>query len=105
MWVVLLGPAERVWGPFDDEEQAWEFARFASEEIDPAYVRPLISPVTEVLAWRDHFKDVSDLRSRLRAAADTVHPDTSAGLRAVRTKLAAVAPPATATTHREREGS
>lgn len=54
-WVVLVNTGEAhltAYGPFADANEAAEFCRFAQEEIDPAYIGMLRSPVGEVLAWR-----------------------------------------------------
>lgn len=49
--VVIDGQA--VFGPIADREEAERFAAFAAVEIDPARVCPLLSPVAELLNWRD----------------------------------------------------
>lgn len=49
--VIIRGQA--VFGPFRDRKEAEHFAAFATTEIDPAEVRPLLSPVLELLGWRD----------------------------------------------------
>jgi hypothetical protein len=49
--VVLKGPIG-TWGPFTGRAAAEEFAEFVTQEIDPAEIRPLSSPVGELLAWR-----------------------------------------------------
>jgi len=48
-----------VFGPFSDREDADRFAAFATAEIDPARVVPLLSPVAELLNWRDMTKEGS----------------------------------------------
>ena len=48
-----------VFGPFTDREDAERFAAFATAEIDPARVVPLLSPVAELLNWRDMTKEGS----------------------------------------------
>lgn len=58
MWIVLVQPnalTERAYA-FDSRALALRFAEFVSEEIDPATVIPLMSPTSELLAWRDHVK-------------------------------------------------
>jgi hypothetical protein len=60
MWVVVLGShlpyhASAAWGPFADEATARAFAAYVTEEIDPAFVCRLGSPVTELLNWRAEF--------------------------------------------------
>lgn len=52
--------AQAVYGPFTDQEEAKAFASFASQEIDPATVRRLSSPVGELLAWRDMMKELGN---------------------------------------------
>lgn len=47
-------PGTVAFGPFDDEQEAGRFAAFAAAAIDPATVRPLLSPLAELLNWRDH---------------------------------------------------
>jgi hypothetical protein len=53
-----------VWGPFHEQDAAERFARFVTEEIDPARVTTWVEaaglpggrpadPVAELLAWRD----------------------------------------------------
>jgi hypothetical protein len=78
MWVVLLGPAQRVYGPFDDEETAWRFARFVSEEVDPAFVLPLASPVSELLTWRETctVRLIADLKAAAAADAPAATAET-----------------------------
>jgi hypothetical protein len=50
-WVVVLEEPHHVYGPFDDEALAAEFAGFLSQEVDPAHVEPLRSPTAELLAF------------------------------------------------------
>ena len=48
-----------VFGPFTSRPDAERFAAFAAEEIDPAEVHVMCSPVTELLNWRDTIKELS----------------------------------------------
>lgn len=45
--------AHAVFGPFADRAEAGRFAAFITRETGPAEVRALMSPVAELLAWRD----------------------------------------------------
>ena len=56
MWIVRLLDHPGPYGPFDDEQQAGRFADYLTAEVDPAIVEPLLSPLNEVLNWRDHVK-------------------------------------------------
>ncbi|MFB4306907.1 hypothetical protein [Actinomadura sp. GTD37] len=71
MWAVLL-IAERpvYYGPFEEYDVAERFARFVTEEIDPARIVPLKaasidplggwrSPLIEFLNWRDRILEVT----------------------------------------------
>jgi hypothetical protein len=53
-WIVICPEQGIHWGPFTDSREATRFAEFVTAEIDPAEVRPLMSPIAEVLNWRDH---------------------------------------------------
>lgn len=48
-----------VFGPFAARPDAERFAAFASAEIDPAEVRVMCSPVTELLNWRDTMRKLA----------------------------------------------
>lgn len=55
-YIVLLDPAatpatspEYVYGPFDNRDQAEQFAEFLTREVDPAAVHQLRDPTTELL--------------------------------------------------------
>ncbi len=55
-WVVILtGQAPQlpymVFGPFDHGGIAEAFAKFLSQEVDPAVCVPLRSPTVELLSW------------------------------------------------------
>jgi hypothetical protein len=52
--VVVVEGHGTVFGPFATRVEADRFARFISDEVDPAQVRALCSPVVELLNWRDH---------------------------------------------------
>lgn len=54
-WVVILsaGPEGGIpYGPFTSENLAKAFARFLTDEVDPARVEKLRSPAGELLNWR-----------------------------------------------------
>lgn len=53
-FVVVMRDQGSVYGPFAFKTDADRFARFVTQEIDPAEVRRLCSPVLELLNWRDH---------------------------------------------------
>lgn len=53
LWAVVVGDQKITFGPFTSRVEANRFAEFATREIDPAEVRMLCSPVTELLNWRD----------------------------------------------------
>lgn len=55
MHAVLLNGSHglTVYGPFDDKETAELFAGFLSAEVDPAQALPIVSPVRELLGWRE----------------------------------------------------
>ena len=56
-WVVSLStggfenPVFQVYGPFTDEQEAIQFAEFMTNEVDPAFVWELRSPLPSLLAW------------------------------------------------------
>ncbi len=57
MWVVILGShlpyhSSACWGPFADQAAAERFARFVTDEIDPATAHRVMDPASEVLNWR-----------------------------------------------------
>lgn len=52
--VVVATASGTVFGPFASRPEADRFARFITEEVDPAEVRILCSPALELLNWRDH---------------------------------------------------
>lgn len=52
--VVVATESGTVFGPFATRVEADRFAAFVTEEVDPAEVRILCSPVVELLNWRDH---------------------------------------------------
>lgn len=52
-FVVLLPEPRIVYGPFDRKEDAQRFAAYLTEEVDPADVQTLRSPVADILAWRE----------------------------------------------------
>jgi hypothetical protein len=57
------------WGPISDRRQADDFAKFITDEMDPARVIPLRSPASELLAWRGTvIRDIK--RETLRPASD-----------------------------------
>lgn len=72
MWVVICmsGANNRCYGPFDNPDLAERFARYLSDEVDPAGVFPVHSPTAELLTWRDqvHRKGLSAV-DRMRADA------------------------------------
>lgn len=49
----VLIDRRHVVGPFSDEDEAAQFAAFATVEIDPATVVPLMSPAGQLLGWRE----------------------------------------------------
>lgn len=53
-WCVVLKDRPTVvpWGPFDDRGTAEEFALYLNAEVDPAEVKPMQSPVRDLLGWR-----------------------------------------------------
>lgn len=57
--VVLKGQGV-IWGPFSSREEAYEFAKFATAEIDPAEVRYLNPAADELLRWRRAAKERAD---------------------------------------------
>lgn len=65
-WVVLLRTGHDdtyPYGPFDDLDDANRFAAFMSDEVDPARVFRLQSPMTELLTFlRNRAAQVSDQR-------------------------------------------
>ena len=58
-YAVTLGNGT-VFGPFTTRPDAERFAAFATEEIDPAEVHVMCSPVTELLNWRRVMKELAD---------------------------------------------
>lgn len=59
MWIVQLetdAGSPYCYGPFEDETIAEWFAAFVADEIDPAVVISLHSPLTEMLAWHRTMK-------------------------------------------------
>ncbi|NEA21549.1 hypothetical protein [Actinomadura bangladeshensis] len=66
MWVAKVSDGEQdvaTYGPFKNEAEGARFARFLTEEVDPARVEysdyapgEVSSPVAELLAWRDSLK-------------------------------------------------
>lgn len=52
-FVVIMREQGTVFGPFALKVDAERFAGFVTEEVDPAEVRMLCSPVLEMLNWRD----------------------------------------------------
>jgi hypothetical protein len=58
-FVVVLKGQSVTWGPFETRSGADEFAAFVTEEIDPAEVRTLSSPVGELLAWRKAMQELN----------------------------------------------
>ncbi len=57
-WAVILGShlpyhVSAAWGPFTVYEEAVEFAKYVTAEIDPAFIAPLGSPARELLSWRE----------------------------------------------------
>lgn len=56
MWIVRLVEHPGPYGPFTDKPQAQRFADYLTAEVDPAIVERLLSPLNEVLNWRDHVK-------------------------------------------------
>lgn len=57
-WVVDI-PGQAVYGPFGSEAEALAFRDFLADEVDPATVWPLKSPVSELLSWRDFMLSVT----------------------------------------------
>ena len=53
-YVVVLREQGSVFGPFDHRPTAARFAEYLTAEVDPADVRPLCSPVADLLGWREH---------------------------------------------------
>ncbi|MCK2219753.1 hypothetical protein MF672_039050 [Actinomadura sp. ATCC 31491] len=54
-WIVRLPVNDNhhaCYGPFTDEEEANKFAAFMTAEVDPAFVEPLCTAASELLAWR-----------------------------------------------------
>jgi hypothetical protein len=52
-YVTVMRESHKVWGPFDQLDDAQRFASFMTEEVDPCDVEPLCSPHRELLTWRD----------------------------------------------------
>lgn len=57
-WIVVLGShlpyhLSAAWGPFATEQEAHDFAAFATREIDPATPMKLKPPAAELLFWRE----------------------------------------------------
>jgi hypothetical protein len=57
--VVVAKESGIVFGPFASRGEAVRFAAYLTEEVDPAEVRILCSPVLELLNWRDHSAETS----------------------------------------------
>jgi len=58
-YAVLLSRPNRdpyVYGPFGDRTLAAQFAAFLRAEVDPAVVVEVLSPVRELLCWREGIK-------------------------------------------------
>lgn len=63
-FVVVLKEQRAIWGPFATRSGADEFAEFVTQEIDPAEVRTLSSPVGELLAWRKAMEQMEEEMNR-----------------------------------------
>ncbi|GAA4924318.1 hypothetical protein GCM10023334_028920 [Nonomuraea thailandensis] len=57
MWIVRLVEQRMPYGPFTDEQEAHQFARYLSAEVDPAVVERLCSPMGELLSWYGQVKE------------------------------------------------
>jgi hypothetical protein len=66
-YVVVLREQGTVYGPFENDGQAEHFADYLTDEVDPADVRALCSPVADLLGWRTNV--AVPLISRLPACA------------------------------------
>lgn len=71
-WIVRLTDHPGPYGPFSDPEQARRFADFLTAEVDPAIVEPLLSPLNEVLNWRDATQERA-ARPSVRGGPDIGH--------------------------------
>jgi len=52
-FAVVMREHREVFGPFETQDDAQRFAKFMTEEVDPADVQVLCSPHLELLNWRD----------------------------------------------------
>lgn len=52
--IVILRGHATAFGPFDHHGDAARFAAYLTQEVDPADVLPLCSPVRDLLNWREH---------------------------------------------------